>query len=302
MPAGILTPYPRLRELSDLGVVLPGAKLHTYVAGTPATNLATYSNVGLTVPNLNPLIASAGGLFGPIFLTPGLSYKFVLTDASDATIWTQDDIRADVVPTVSEVNLILSDVVTDDVSIARHGFAPKAPNDVTKFLNGLGAYSVPPAAVIPAGAFLLHQGTVTDASAGATTVDPFAITGLTAKDRLWITYTMESLVQATAGPITVYSSTDSVALTTLFSASAGIGAGSIRVGSALINPAISDLHKVLAVNTNTISGGAMENFTSALATLTTLWTANFSIGIRHNGVTAGGTFSLTWSVYKLAGQ
>jgi hypothetical protein len=41
---------------------------------------------------------------------------------------------------VTEANLTLSDVTTDDVSITKHGFAPKAPNDGTKFLDGTGAY------------------------------------------------------------------------------------------------------------------------------------------------------------------
>jgi hypothetical protein len=45
--------------------------------------------------------------------------------------------------TVTESNISLSDVTTDDVSITKHGFAPKAPNDATKFLDGTGAYSVP---------------------------------------------------------------------------------------------------------------------------------------------------------------
>lgn len=44
---------------------------------------------------------------------------------------------------VTEAKQTLADNTTNDVSISAHGYAPKAPNDVTKFLNGLGAYSVP---------------------------------------------------------------------------------------------------------------------------------------------------------------
>lgn len=40
----------------------------------------------------------------------------------------------------SDANLSTSDVTTNDVSITKHGFAPKAPNDATKFLDGTGAY------------------------------------------------------------------------------------------------------------------------------------------------------------------
>lgn len=47
---------------------------------------------------------------------------------------------------VTEDEIILSDVTTNDVSPAQHGFAPKAPNDPHKFLNGanLPAWEVPP--------------------------------------------------------------------------------------------------------------------------------------------------------------
>jgi len=45
--------------------------------------------------------------------------------------------------TVTETQIVLSDVTLDNVSIAAHGFAPKLPNDATKYLNGLGAYTAP---------------------------------------------------------------------------------------------------------------------------------------------------------------
>jgi hypothetical protein len=43
---------------------------------------------------------------------------------------------------VLDTDLTFSDVTTGDVSTAKHGYAPKAPNDVTKVLNGAGAYAV----------------------------------------------------------------------------------------------------------------------------------------------------------------
>ncbi len=94
MSRGVLTPDARLRIVNDLSDIVPGAKLHTYVTGTPATPLPTYSDPDLAVghENANPVVADAGGLFGPIYLTPGLGYKFLLTDADDVTIWTQDPI------------------------------------------------------------------------------------------------------------------------------------------------------------------------------------------------------------------
>lgn len=40
--------------------------------------------------------------------------------------------------------LSLTNVTTNDVSTSKHGFAPILPNDATKFLNGVGGYTVPP--------------------------------------------------------------------------------------------------------------------------------------------------------------
>lgn len=100
MSTGLLTPDARLRILSDLSVVVSGAKLNTYVAGTPSTPLATTSDAAGLVPNTNPVVASATGLFGPIYLTKGLAYKLVLTDAAGVAIWTQDSVSVPNAPTL----------------------------------------------------------------------------------------------------------------------------------------------------------------------------------------------------------
>ncbi len=42
---------------------------------------------------------------------------------------------------VTESIISLSDVTTNDVSITKHGFVPKAPNDTTKFLRGDGTWA-----------------------------------------------------------------------------------------------------------------------------------------------------------------
>ncbi len=51
----------------------------------------------------------------------------------------------------SEAQISFTDLTTNDVSTSKHGFAPKAPNDATKFLNGAGAYSQPTGASPGAG-------------------------------------------------------------------------------------------------------------------------------------------------------
>lgn len=43
--------------------------------------------------------------------------------------------------TIAEANISFTDITSGDVSTTKHGFAPKAPNDATKFLNGMAAYA-----------------------------------------------------------------------------------------------------------------------------------------------------------------
>lgn len=118
MALGFLTPDARLRIVGDLSVIVPGAKLHTYVTGTPSTNQQTFSDSALTVPNANPVVASAFGLFGPIYLTPGLGYKLVLADANDVAIWTQDPI---LIPTSLTVPVTVAQGGTGQVTLTAHG-------------------------------------------------------------------------------------------------------------------------------------------------------------------------------------
>lgn len=44
---------------------------------------------------------------------------------------------------VLDSDLSLSDILTNNASTTKHGFAPKLPNDATKYYDGTGAFSVP---------------------------------------------------------------------------------------------------------------------------------------------------------------
>jgi hypothetical protein len=65
--------------------------------------------------------------------TPGGTLKFLRADGSYA----EPDV------TVDEADIDLSDVLTNNVSSARHGFAPKLPNDAAVYLDGTGQWSTP---------------------------------------------------------------------------------------------------------------------------------------------------------------
>jgi hypothetical protein len=76
--------------LSATAAVLNGAKRYFYASGT-TTPINTYTTRALSVANANPVVADSGGLFGPIWITPGTNYREVLKDSSDNTIYDVDD-------------------------------------------------------------------------------------------------------------------------------------------------------------------------------------------------------------------
>ena len=76
----------------DSGIPLAGGKLLTYLAGTTTPAVSYTSSLG-TTPNANPIVLDAAGRpTAQIWLTDGLAYKFVVTDALDAPIRTYDNI------------------------------------------------------------------------------------------------------------------------------------------------------------------------------------------------------------------
>lgn len=78
---------------TNAGVPLSGGKIYTYAAGT-STPQATYTTGAGNIQHSNPIVLDAAGRVptGEIWLTDGLSYKFVLKDANDVLIATYDNI------------------------------------------------------------------------------------------------------------------------------------------------------------------------------------------------------------------
>ena len=75
------------------GNVLSGGKIYTYAAGT-STPQTTYTTGAGSIAHSNPIILDSGGRVpsGEIWLTDGISYKFVLNNASGTLIGTYDNI------------------------------------------------------------------------------------------------------------------------------------------------------------------------------------------------------------------
>jgi hypothetical protein len=79
---------------TNTGAVLTGGKIYTYLAGT-TTPVAAYTTSAGNVAWTNPIVLDAAGRVpsgGEIWLTVGITYKFVLKDSNDVLIGTYDNI------------------------------------------------------------------------------------------------------------------------------------------------------------------------------------------------------------------
>lgn len=88
MPSSFI--LPRFSQVDAYGNPLVGGKLYTYANGT-TTPQTTYQDAAGTIANTNPIILDALGS-AVIFLTAGTVYTFVMKDANDALLWSQDSV------------------------------------------------------------------------------------------------------------------------------------------------------------------------------------------------------------------
>jgi hypothetical protein len=86
----VLAPAPKAQFLSANGQPLVGGLVYTYAAGTTIP-ITTYSSASGLSANTNPIVLNARGE-ADIWFTNGVSYKMVLKDSTDSTIWTVDNI------------------------------------------------------------------------------------------------------------------------------------------------------------------------------------------------------------------
>jgi len=100
---------------------------------TTALTFAQFTSGGLTDPMTTRgdiIIRNASNVTAR--LGKGAADTFLHSDGTDVGY-----------AAVTDAMLSTSDITTNNVSTTKHGFAPKAPNDATKYLDGTGAYSVP---------------------------------------------------------------------------------------------------------------------------------------------------------------
>lgn len=140
-----------IATLNDIALMLPtqvGQSGKFLTTNGSVLSWATVSGTG-TVTTLS--VVTANGVSGSVSnptTTPAITLTLgAITPSSVAAVGTVTGSNLSGTNTgdqvISDATLTTTDITTNNVSTTKHGFAPKAPNDATKYLDGTGNYSVP---------------------------------------------------------------------------------------------------------------------------------------------------------------
>ncbi len=112
---------------------------------TPLTDSGTGNFVTIAASSAVGTVTHTGNLTAhAVVLGNGTADEKVLASLGTTTTVLHGNASADpAFGAVVEADITLANNTTNDVSITKHGFAPIAPNDATKYLDGTGAYSIP---------------------------------------------------------------------------------------------------------------------------------------------------------------
>lgn len=103
--------------------------------GNLVDTVATLWDVTHAVVSFPPNVGSGYRIYAP--QTPGIKSLACTGCTLDSVTTGQLGI------TVTDATISTTNITTNNVSTSKHGWAPILPNDSTKFLNGLGAYTTP---------------------------------------------------------------------------------------------------------------------------------------------------------------
>ncbi len=126
------------------GGTLDGINEYLARASVPATPASGYGRLWAKTDGTLHYVNSAGTDIqvgsGVTFAIPSITYGTPAAGAAATAVRSDATIAK---PTAPDVDFS-ADVTNNNVSTSAHGLAPKLPNDATKYLDGTGAYSVPP--------------------------------------------------------------------------------------------------------------------------------------------------------------
>jgi hypothetical protein len=278
-----LTPTPKQQFFDANGDPLVAGKVYTYAGGT-TTPIATYTDQTGATANTNPIILDSRGMAN-IWLQPTIAYKFLITDSTDVTQYTTDNILVPVDDLSFSSPPPIGDVEPDSGAFT----TLSATLDVT--FSGTGYVQMPVGATTdrpgtPADGMLRYNTTLdtfegfvngawgpVGGGAGATGGGPDEV--FYENDQtVTISYTIPSTKNAmTTGPITLgagFVGDGSIAGTTLTIATAtsgAVGVGSVIVGSGItLGTVITALDSGTGgVGTYTVSPSQSASFTAITA-------------------------------------
>jgi hypothetical protein len=141
-----LSPYGGVgaQFLDNSGNVLTGGKIFTYAAGT-TTPQTTYTTSAGNIPHSNPIILDASGRVpsgGEIWLTDGLSYKFILRDSNDVLIATYDNlvgINSNFVNFTNQQEIQTATAGQTVFTLTTTNYSP-GTNSLSVFVDGVNQY------------------------------------------------------------------------------------------------------------------------------------------------------------------
>lgn len=133
------------------GEPIPGSLLGFFISGS-TTPAPTYSDVNLTVPNTNPVVADGNGVFPSIFLSPAATYKVVLSYPSDGInppvqIWTADPVNGAVllgggVVLQSIADLEAASIASDVPSVQLLGYSAGGDGGAAVYVRSTGPAAI----------------------------------------------------------------------------------------------------------------------------------------------------------------
>lgn len=173
-----------------LGAITPTTvNGNTISAGTGTLTLGASKT--LTASDSTTLATNAITFGGGEVLTLTAANALTLTTTGSTNVTLPTSGTLAITTRATDAFGALTDITTNNVSASAHGFAPKLPNDATKYMDGTGAYTVPPGTggfVTPTGTGFAHvtsgsldvaSKTVDLASADVTGVIPTVINAQT---------------------------------------------------------------------------------------------------------------------------
>jgi hypothetical protein len=143
--------------IPDSGVVAGSYTLGGFDVGADGRLTDAHNGTGTEIiaalgytPGTVTSITAGTGLSGGVITTSG-TISIATTGVSagsytlpSITVNAQGQVTTISNGLVAETQLNFTDILTANVSTTKHGLTPKLPNDATKFLDGTGAYTVPP--------------------------------------------------------------------------------------------------------------------------------------------------------------